>query len=158
MALLALIAAAPTPPLATLAGRYSDGYPDPFTHRRLDSVAEIVPVDAMHGYVRFDLQFPNGFSCGLSGMARVEGAALVYREPRPDPASGRQCRLTIRHDQYGLSYDDGDASCKHLCGMNAEFNGSLPWRSRRPIGYLARLRRSAEYRAALADLRAERVR
>jgi hypothetical protein len=148
--LLTLAAAAPVSPVTALAGRYSYHDVDPFTRQPLDSVAEIVPVDATHAYVNFNLQFANGFSCGLSGVAHARGATLIYRDPRMGDRGGH-CVLTIRRDGSEFSYDDGDNSCKGMCGMNAEFTGTLPWRSKRPITYMATLKRSAEYKAAIAE-------
>ena len=150
---LAAIAAAPASPVTTLAGRYFFTLPDPGTKKPLDNILEIVPVDAGHAYVRFSLAFPNGFSCGLWGVARADGDQLVYRAAKPDPDSGARCTLTIKAEGKDLTFSDGDdSSCHSYCGMNGEMSGDFALSSRRPITYLPRLKGSREYRDALAEL------
>ncbi len=151
-------ATAASSPVAALAGRYSwhfqnalvsgESYPS-------DDVVEIVPVDATHAYVRFTLNFYNGHSCALAGIAAAEGSKLVYREPA-DRADDDRCTLSIRRDGAELRWDDR-GSCKPYCGARGSFvTGDLPWSSRRAIRYLPRLKASSEYRNALIEWRTGR--
>ena len=156
LAALATAAAAPTSPVTALAGRYSNYFPDPFTGKPVDSVVEIVPLDNGHAYINFDIEFANGFSCGVKGLATARGDALVYRAPAVDPDTGKRCMLTIRRDGNDLAFSDGDGSCKYRCGMNGDLtDGALDWRSRRPISYMAKLKKSSAYLAAVAQWRSE---
>ena len=148
-------------PVTALAGRYSRHF-----HNGLidgseywsDDIAEIVPVDARHAYVRFRLQFFNGHSCGLTGVAAAAGDTLVYREPPGEAMPGQPpCRLTIRRAGGTLAWSDEGGTCSAHCGARGSFlKGNLPWRSRRSIGYLARLKGSSQYRAAIAEWRRNR--
>ena len=140
-----------------LAGRYShhflNGAVDGSSYFS-DDVAEIVPVDASHAYVRFALNFYNGHECALAGVAAAQGDRLVYTAPADTSYPGApRCTLTIRHAGGKLAWDDG-GSCKSYCGARGSFgDGDLPWASRRPITYLPRLRASREYRDALTEWR-----
>ena len=144
-------------PVAALAGRYSETQHLALVsgeEYRADDVAEIVPVDARHAYLRLALNFYNGHSCSLVGVAQVESDSLVYRGSADDRfADGEPCRLAVRRQGTALTWDDA-GTCKAHCGARGSFlNGTLPWKSKRPIRYLERLKASTEYRDAIAEWR-----
>lgn len=148
-------------PVRALAGRYSRGFDNGTvdgSRYRSEDVVEIVPVDRTHAYVRLELAFFNGHSCGEAVIAQRLGDALVYTGPRDDAyVHGRPCRLTIRRSGRSLIWDDAGGTCKASCGARGSFsNGRLPWASKRPIRYMARLKGSREYREALAAWRDRR--
>ena len=154
---VATLAAAPVDPVQGLAGRYShhfkNGTVDGETYWS-DDVVEVVPVDAGHAYVRFALDFYNGHSCSLEGVARAEGDALVYHEPAADQIGEGECLLRISRRGNQLVWDDAGGSCKDHCGARGSLtDGSLAWSSKRAITYLPRLKGSAAYRDALAAWR-----
>jgi len=94
--------------------------------------------------------------CAITGVARAEGDALVYRDPRPAFGKDGRCVLTIRRAGKSLSIDDGElTSCSPgYCGVRGTLSGvTLPYASKRAIRYLPRLKASAQYRAALAEWR-----
>ena len=152
-----LSAAAPVVynPVAAMAGRYSQHFRNGTVEGERywsDDVVEIVPVDTRHAYVRVVTNFFNGHVCSLSGIAQAEGEALVYRDLAPADSIGRRCVLTFRHAGRNLGFDDGDGGCKAYCGLRGGFNQStLPWASKRPITYMARLKSSKVYRDALTE-------
>lgn len=158
--LLATGALAPDP-AQTLAGRYYKqsqlhivGYEsDPYTG---EDVVEIVPIAPRTAYVRVHLDFTNAHYCAIYGVARAEGDALVYRDPRPAFRNYGRCVLTIRHAGRSLSIDDGELTrCSPgYCGVRGTLSGvTLPYASKRPIRYLSRLKASREYCNALAEWR-----
>ena len=151
--LLSAGAAAPSP-VTELAGRYSSHFKNGFVtgeKYESDDILEIVPVDATHAYFRFDLQFYNGHSCSLQGIAHAVGNTLAYREA-PTGVDEKRCTLTIARKGAKLGWDDGDDTCRAYCGARGSFSeGSLPWSSKRPITYMARLKGSSEYKSALAE-------
>ena len=156
-AALAGAAAAPASPVIRLEGRYAHHFTDELmdgTSYPADDVAEIVPVDPTHAYLRFALNFANGHTCSLAGVAEARGDALVYTEPADRTVEGqKRCTLTVRRAGNTLGWTDGD-SCKSYCGERGSFDGGdLPWSSRRPITYLPRLKASREYRDALTEWR-----
>ena len=157
-ALVLTAATAASSPVAALAGRYSRHFENAFVSGETyasDDVVEIVPIDAAHAYVRFALNFANGHTCRLAGVAATEGRQLVYRElaDRADRAGRDRCALTVRRDGSHLRWDDG-GSCEAYCGARGRFlDGDLAWSSRRAIRYLPRLKASSAYRNALTEWR-----
>ena len=157
-----LLAAGPASPdpAQRLVGRYAmdvqEGFMDSKETYTGLRIAEIVPVAPRAAYVRVALDYFNGHSCDISGVAKAEGDALVYRDPDTSMAypesSSKQCVLTVRRVGKSLRIDDGDESCHSYCGARGTLsNVSLPYASKRPIRYLDRLKRSAEYRAAITE-------
>ncbi len=157
MAVFCLGAAAPaSSPVSQLAGRYSlhflNGMMDG-TRYWADNVVEIVPIDAGHAFTRLSFEFANGHQCALSGVATAEGKALVYHEPASGVAEGK-CHLRLTHDGAKLGIDDDGGSCSMYCGARGTLSGiSLPWKSKRAITYLPRLKASREYADAVAQWR-----
>lgn len=149
------IAAAPSSPVTALAGRYSAHFKNGLISGERyfsDDVAEIVPVDASHAYVRFALQFANGHSCSLAGVAKAKGDSLVYVEPAGKMYGDVRCTLTIARHGAKLAWDDNEGSCRTYCGARGSFiHDDLPWSSKRAITYLPRLKASRQYRDALTE-------
>ena len=157
---MASAAAAPSP-VATFAGQYSHHYQNTLVSGETyfsDDIVEIVPVDSRHAYIEFDLNFYNGHTCGLTGVAAARNGALIYREPADKALPGQdRCILTIRRERSKLVWDD-DGTCQAYCGERGTFSGGhMRWSSRTPVPYPARLKRSAEYRRALAEWRTGHV-
>ena len=146
-------------PATQLAGRYYRQFPDGLVTGEKytgEDIVEIAPVAPRAAYFRISLDYFNGHSCSISGVAREEDGALVYRDPERQ-YDGTKCVLSIRRAGRSLSIDDGDATCKNDCGARGSLSKvSLPYSSKRPIRYLARLKRSAEYRDAMAQWRKEK--
>jgi hypothetical protein len=155
-----LAASRATPdPAQALAGRYYRQFPDAaVTGEKYtgEDIVEIVPVSPDTAYFRVHLDYYNGHTCGIFGLARSEGGALVYRDPdrRPD---GRSCVLRLRRSRGSLSIDDDGGSCKSDCGARGSLSGvKIPYASKRPITYLARLKSSRQYRDATSEWRKQR--
>lgn len=155
LALPLIGATAASSPVAAFPGRYSWHFVNALVSGEKyvsDDVVEIVRVDADHAYVRFALNFYNGHTCGLAGVANVEGGKLIYREPA-DRSDVDRCTLVIQRTGANLTWHDG-GSCKSYCGARGSFlDGNLAWSSRRPIRYLERLKTSRAYRDALTEWR-----
>jgi hypothetical protein len=139
-------------PAHALAGRYYRQFPDgtidgdKYTG---EDIVEIVPIGQGAAYVRIYLDYFNGHSCDISGVAKSQANSLVYQDPEPH-YRGKMCVLRIKRQGNSLSVDDGDSSCDWYCGARGTLTDvKLPYSSKRPIGYLPRLRSSPEYREAL---------
>ncbi|HEY1606469.1 MAG TPA: hypothetical protein VGF77_12825 [Allosphingosinicella sp.] len=160
--LCAGLAAAATGPAAfdpgRIAGRYGHHFRNGLvdgSHYWSDDVLEIVRLDPRRAYVRAELQYYNGHQCSISGIAHAEGGGLVYREREPN-ADGH-CVLRIGETKAGVRLVD-DHSCQDHCGARGSLNGiDFDRRSRRPIAYMDRLKRSSDYRDALAEERGEKT-
>ncbi|HEX5183029.1 MAG TPA: hypothetical protein VFW19_07740 [Allosphingosinicella sp.] len=145
---------------AAIAGRYGrhflNGLVDGSRYWS-DDVLEIVRLDPRRAYFRAELQFYNGHQCSISGIAHSEPGDLVYREAETN-TDGGHCMLHIRPTPAGVRLVD-DHSCQDHCGARGTLNGvDFDRGSRRPITYMDRLKRSSEYKDALAEERGETIR
>ena len=133
-----------------LAGRYNHHFRNGTVFGetyRSDDVLEIVRLDRRRAYFRAKVNFFNGHSCAIWGVAHLEGNALVYR-------GTDRCVMRLRQVGTGLDLDDAGGSCQQTCGVRGTYRGEGPefrLSSRRPISYLPRLRASREYRDAIAE-------
>ena len=154
---LALGASRATPdPAQALAGRYYHQFADGLVTGGKytgEDIVEIVPVAPNAAYFRIHLDYYNGHTCSISGVAQTERQALVYRDSEKQN-DGTVCILRITRAGKSLSIDDGEQSCKSACGARGSLSAvTLPYSSKRPIGYLARLKASDQYRFAIAEWR-----
>ncbi|MEO5867044.1 MAG: hypothetical protein ABIS14_01975 [Sphingomonas sp.] len=153
---LALAAGPTTPdPVRELAGRYSHHFRNGMvTGEKFwsDDVAEVVPVDATHAYVRFELKFYNGHSCSVAGVAAAAGNELVYRDLGNISGDGTRCVLHVARKGDRFAWHDEDSSCQGYCGARGGFGGdSMAWSTKRPIPYLAKLKASQTYHDAIQE-------
>lgn len=115
-----------------------------------DDVVEIVPAGDGAAYVRVELQFYNGHQCSIAGIGAVEGGRIVYDDRAAFQPGDPPCVLTVSRKGNSLLLDDADGSCKAYCGARGSLSrATLPFASRRPIRYLARLKASREFTDAL---------
>jgi hypothetical protein len=144
---------------AAIAGRYGRHFLDATVDGQnygADDVLEIVKLDPRRAYIRARVNFYNGHECTIFGIAHVEGGELVYRDPKPY-FNGTRCILHVRKTGGGVRLEDSN-SCRADCGARGSLNGvDFDRRSRRPITYMERLKRSSEYRDALAEDRGEKT-
>lgn len=120
-----------------------------------EDVVEIVKVTADTAYVRAHLDYANGHSCGIYGIARRDGDGLTYRNPVG--SENRECRLHVALQGKSLLIDDDGGSCFNYCGVRGTLSKvQLPAASKRPIRYMARLLKSEEYKAAMDEYRGKK--
>lgn len=123
-----------------------------------EDIIEIVPYDREHVYVRVHLDFFNGHSCGIYGVARFEDGMFVYRDPAPPAAGDSPCVLKVGEKDGKLTLTDRPApdsgrTCEAYCGARGSLNYEIGMDKRRPIRYLERLKASRQYREATEALR-----
>lgn len=127
---------AATPPLLSkLAGQYTyrfkNGDVSGATYDTTD-VVKIYPVSSRRALISFELNFFNGHSCTVYGVANVEGPRLVYRE-RSDTPDEPACELRVWRDRTKLRWEDG-GSCRSHCGARGGLSsGEIAFESRRPL-------------------------
>jgi hypothetical protein len=112
-----------------------------------EDILEIVELSPDTAYFRAELEFFNGHSCSIYGMAHWLDRVLHYEEA---DETGR-CALRIVVNDKELSFvDDPDAPCRDThCGMRGGFDGKRFERSgRRAIRYMQRLLDSREFAEA----------
>ena len=118
-----------------------------------ENIVEIVPHDREHVYVRVHLDFFNGHTCGIYGMARFEDGRFVYRDPEPPIAGDAPCVLTVGEENGKLTLrdrpsPDAGRTCEAYCGARGSLDYEIGMDKRRPIRYLDRLKASRQYREA----------
>lgn len=142
-------------PAQLLAGRYFSQFANGLVTGEKytgEDIVEIVPVAPRAAYVRVHLDYYNGHTCGIYGVATAQADALVYRDSKPNFESAGGCVLTVRRAGKTLSIDDGRNSCSSYCGARGTLSRvNLPYKSKRPIRYLPRLKQSSEYHDALTQ-------
>lgn len=154
VAATAAIAAPGFAQIDDLAGVYRYAYPnmladgEKFTS---EHVLEIVKLSRTEAYIRSHMEFYNGHVCGVWGVAKLEGDALVYRPHRNDTDAA--CVLTLRKKGNRIVFGDADNACKYdFCGEHGYLDGvEYPLSSRRPIRYMKRLQASRQYGEAIAE-------
>lgn len=110
---------------------------------------EIVPVAPGAAFLRAELDFSNGHSCNLLGIAKAEGDALVFR-PKRDIPNNLTCVLTVRRKGRDLSVDDGDGGCKSYCGSRGTMSGiTMPLASRYRVPGVPALKRGEDFQETL---------
>ena len=116
-----------------------------------ENVLEIVKVSPHEAYIRTHLEFYNGHSCSIYGIAKLEGDTLVYRPH--DNVAGRQCVLTLQRKGDRIVFGDVGYACKDTyCGMHGSFNGvDFAMSRRRPIRYMKVLLDSRQYHDAITE-------
>lgn len=123
--------------------------------RQGENIVEIVRQDASHIYFRAEYVYRNGHSCSISGIAAAEKGGFVYRERDSLIPNEPSCTFTIRREGDALTLTDrptpdGARSCSAHCGANGSLSAlAMPMKSRRPIRYTDRLKKSRQYQAAL---------
>jgi hypothetical protein len=131
----ALGAAVPT--AFNLAGRYTHSFPngsvDGGGYTSTDEVV-IVPIDARRALIDIHLFFYNGHQCNISGLARMEGDALVTRDSEMTGyGEGGPCVLRVRRSAGRIAWDD-QGTCSGYCGARGTLRtGGIAWSSRRPV-------------------------
>jgi hypothetical protein len=124
-----------------------------------EDIVEIVPYDETHIYVRAELQFYNGHSCSIAGIAGHENGSFVFHDPEKAFDGGPSCTLKLTPSSDAITITDrlsadGAATCSYYCGARGSLSQvSLPMKTRRPIRYMKRLIASREYQKAIEDLK-----
>jgi hypothetical protein len=123
-----------------------------------EDIIEIVRYDDRHVYVRARLEFYNGHSCSISGIAGYENGSFVYHDPEKSFDGGPSCTLKVGVTNEKLTLTDritpdGASSCRAYCGVRGSLNYEIAKSARRPIRYLDRLKASRQYVKAEEDLR-----
>jgi hypothetical protein len=120
-------------------------------HFESEDILEIVSYSANAIYFRVHLEFYNGHTCDLYGVAAYENSGFVFHGT--SDVSDAICNLTIRAEGGNVTLDDVGSNCRtYSCGARGGYHDvSFPIKSRREIKYMKRLKASHEYAGAGAD-------
>ncbi|BCM21215.1 ankyrin repeat domain-containing protein [Mesorhizobium sp. J8] len=113
------------------------------------NVLELVRYDKDSLYFRASLQFYNGHSCSIYGIAERNGAQLTYY----DTTYGNGCVLHVVPTSKGISLDDPTGQCRAMsCGERGGYGGeNFSPKHKKKITYMARLKSSTQYQKAVVD-------
>lgn len=153
LALLALAANAADLDLDKIVGLYVDRFTNADISGRHfpgANILELVKASPTTAFFRTHLDFFNGHECALSGIAEVDGASLVYRDP------AQQCELRMDVANGKLTFDDKDYHCREQsCGMRGGYSGvGFALKLRRPVADIAKIKASSDYAEALKEFEA----
>lgn len=112
-------------------------------------VLELVPYDKDSLYFRASLQFYNGHTCSISGIAERDGARLTYA----DTTEGNGCVLHVIPTPTSIALDDPTGQCRNMtCGARGSYGDeNFSPKHKKKITYMAALKKSPQYRQAVAD-------
>ncbi len=98
-------------------------------------------------YFSLGLEFLNGHTCFLDGIAAQRGSELISRKPIMD---GRECRMRIVVEDGTLKFHDEGRRCQFSCGARGGYSGAgFRLSLRRPLRNVAAFRPSDEFRSAV---------
>ena len=119
-----------------------------------EDVLEVVPIDDHAAYVRMDLEFPNGHSGMIFGVATYRMNSLLYDNGK----SGNE-RCVIEYvwsaDAINTRADyKTTPGCNYYHGTRGTLDGvSFSMTKRQEIRYMQRLKDSKEFKEAMDEYR-----
>ncbi|MBB2484334.1 hypothetical protein H5407_03740 [Mitsuaria sp. WAJ17] len=121
---------------------------------RSEDIIELVRHSGDALYFRMDLQFFNGHSCAIHGVAKYHAGAFVYQGSE-QRAGQPPCRLTISAEKGELRVTDkaqegARSSCSDHCGARGSLGGyAISLARKRKIRYMPTVLKSRQYREAV---------
>ncbi|MBR7747082.1 hypothetical protein [Undibacterium baiyunense] len=121
-----------------------------------EDIIEIVPYSADSIYFRISLQFYNGHSCGIYGIAKYSENTFIYRSG-DEQTEQRICTLKISADEKALRITDrltqtSASTCSAYCGARGslgKYDVSLD--KKRKIRYMPIILKSRQYTEAVDE-------
>ncbi len=116
-----------------------------------EDILEIMKVTQETAYIRYDLNFYNGHTCALWGIAELEQDKLIFRDPNKDTS----CVLSIETRGKQLISNDitpqgAEQSCHYYCGARGGFNNVIfDIAAKRKISYTKTIKASKEFKEAM---------
>lgn len=112
-----------------------------------ENIFEVVPVDDKAFYFKTSLDFFNGHSCFLYGVAEFKKNGQFVYEDTEEPEE--VCYFTVRFDGKKVIFDDPSGYCKRNCGARGGFSGiEFLLKERRDIRYMDKILKSEDYKTA----------
>ncbi len=121
-----------------------------------EDIIEIVPYSSDSIYFRISLQFYNGHSCGIYGIAKYNENAFIYKSG-DEQTEQRICTLKISADENALRITDrltptSASTCSAYCGARGslgKYDVSLD--NKRKIRYMPIILKSRQYTEAVDE-------
>jgi hypothetical protein len=122
-----------------------------------EDIVEIVRYDDERIYFRAELEFYNGHSCSISGIAKYEQGHFIYHDKQAPMPGEPPCTMSISTSGGQLNLTDrvnDSASCHPgHCGARGSLSDyKIATSAKRKIRYMDRLKASNEYKQAVDEL------
>jgi hypothetical protein len=119
-----------------------------------EDILEVVPVDDRSAYVRMDLEFSNGHSGSISGIATVRNNSLIYDNGESGDAHCVVEYLWTEEKVVTRADYDKTPGCSTYHGARGTLDGAeFPVNKRQDIRYMQRLKDSREFKEAMERYR-----
>jgi hypothetical protein len=147
------LAAADSPDLSKLAGLYRYTFQNGLVNGkkyRSENKLELLPLGATSAYFHTHLEWANGHSCDLAGVAgAAPDGSLEYRKPSLE---GQTCLFRIRVTKDGLMFEDEGGACRMIsCGARGMLDGvEFKFRQRSVLNAEA-VQKSDEFQQAVEE-------
>ena len=121
-----------------------------------EDIVEVVRYSDDAIYFRASLQFYNGHTCGISGIAKFSNDAFVYTSDRYQ-AEPKVCRLTLSSKKGALHItdradDESSSTCSAYCGARGSLsNYEIAQTKKRKIRYMPLILKSRQYVEAVEE-------
>jgi len=141
--------------LGRIAGVYKEQFQNAFVNGekyQSEDVLEVVPVDSDAAYVRMDLEFSNGHSGRIYGIATYGRNSLIY-----DNGKGGDEHCVVEYvwssDSIVTRADyEKTPGCSFYHGARGTLDGAkFSVKKRRDIGYMSRVKNSKEFKEAMQE-------
>jgi hypothetical protein len=143
--------------LRQVAGVYKSQFQNAFVNGekyQSEDILEVVPVDDHAAYVRMDLQFANGHSGSVHGIAIYGKNSLIYDNGK---AGAEHCIVEYAwsSDKVVTSADyEKTPGCASYHGARGSLNqATFPVKKKQTIRYMQRLKNSREFNEAMKEYR-----
>lgn len=132
--------------------RFPNGLVDGSTFTS-ENILEVVKVSPDTVYFRTHLEFYNGHTCALYGLASyMQAGTFVFNDPSglKDGLQNRTCRMQLRLDAEGAALIDPDHGCNLYCGVRGGIDGTtFTAKERGTIRYMSLLKNSRQYQESI---------
>ncbi|MBC3883267.1 hypothetical protein H8K35_18065 [Undibacterium sp. LX40W] len=125
-----------------------------------EDIVEIVSYSEDAIYFRASLQFYNGHTCGISGIAKFSNDAFVYQSDKYQTEQ-KVCTLKISSNNGSLNLTDrinaeSSSSCSAYCGARGSLaNYDISLAKKRNIRYMPLILKSRQYVEAVEEYQKE---
>jgi hypothetical protein len=118
-----------------------------------ENVFEFVHVSDVAAYIKVHLQFFNGHSCSISGIAEYkQSGELIFQ----DPDIENSCALSISQNKEQIKFEDRGGNCHKFCGARGGLGGVVfNLNQKRKIRYMPTILKSNDYQTAISSYQAQ---
>jgi len=148
--------------LGRIAGVYKEQFQNALVNGekyQSEDILEVVPVDSNAAYVRMDLEFSNGHSSRIYGIATYGRNSLVYENGK---TGDEHCVVEYvwSNDSVVTRADyEKTPGCSFYHGARGTLEGAkFSVTKRSDIGYMQRLKNSREFKEAMEEYTRSRQR